>query len=87
MSSKNKLIIRCVVACINANGEPDFFFVKIGKESPATDDSLVIDKAIEIAEENGYESYGRLVYTPGDRAFKAFARNAFDWKNATLVWI
>jgi hypothetical protein len=87
MSSTNKLIVRCVVACLNSNGEPDFFFVKVGKESPDTDDSLVTDKAIEIAEDNGYECYGSLVYTPDESAFKAFTEHAFVWETATLVWI
>jgi hypothetical protein len=86
MLSKNK-ITRCIVACLNSNGEPDLFYVKIGRNSIDTDYNLVIDKAIEVAENNGYDCCGRLVFTQCDNAFSAFSRKYSNWKNTSLYII
>lgn len=81
-----KQIVKCVVACFNSNGEPDFYFVKIKLTPEQFESGDHHKKADEYTLSEGYETCG-LVYDQEDFAFTAFSRRAFDWKNATIVEI
>ena len=81
-----KQIVKCVVACLDSNGSPDFYFVKIKLTSDQFESGDHYKKADEYAGSEGYETFG-LVYDENDYSFSAFSRKAFDWKNATIVEI
>jgi len=77
--------IRCVVAAINSNGDPDFYFVKVKATEEQINNGDHYDAARESAEDEGYEAL--LTYDQNDYGWKAFSRNAFDWKTAPVVTI
>ena len=68
--------VRCVVACHDANGEPNFFFcvVKISEEE--YENGVHYDMAAEAAEADGYEG-PFVIYDendpPGEWLFAHFA--------------
>lgn len=59
-------IVRCAVACINSNGEPDLFFCKVICSQEEIENGVHYTKAKQKAEEDGYESY--LAYDEFDVA-------------------
>lgn len=47
--------IRCVVACCNASGSPDFFPVKVTCDQNQYENGYHYDLAIEAARESNYQ--------------------------------
>lgn len=74
--------VKCVVACHNASGEPDLFFVKVS----CSDDEYSIGDHYEKAEgaacEQGYS--GPMVVFDENDGPKALFK-LFDWKTASVV--
>ena len=81
----NKQIIKCVVACINSNGEPDFFFVKISGTEDQINDGYHYDMAKKYCNSEGYESH--LAYDENDCGFTTCFENSFVWESASIVEI
>jgi hypothetical protein len=71
---------KMVVAAINANGEPDFFFCKVRCNAEQYDDGEHYVRAERAATDEGYEP--RLSFDENDAAGKAVIRH-FAWKTAT----
>lgn len=63
-------MIRHIVACTNANGEPDLFFC-LAENAP---------HAIRLANEEGYEQ-PYVVFDEEDRCFKNGLENLFQWES------
>ena len=61
-----------VIACTNANGEPDFYFCLATCE----------EDAVTKAEEEGYEK-PFVVFGEGDRCFRRGLENLFVWESLT----
>ena len=57
--------VKCVVACRNANGEPDFFPCTVNASQEQYDEGEHYDEAEQIAAEQGYEK-PFLVYDEND---------------------
>lgn len=81
----NKQIIKCVVACVNSNGEPDFFFVKISGTEEQINDGNHYEKAKTFCDSEGYESF--LAYDENDCCFQTCFENSFAWESASIVEI
>lgn len=75
--------VKCMVSCRNADGEPDFHFVKVNctKEQYNNGDHYTAAKYSAIKE--GYEDIG-LVYDENDSAGKALTQ-LFEWKSASII--
>lgn len=73
--------IKCVVSCINSNGESDFHPVIIECTQDFVDDGAHCQKAKEHAEDAGYEAF--LVYDEHDSAW--IFDNHFLWDNPKQV--
>ena len=75
---------KLIVACLNANGEPDFYFCKVrctGEQyNSAEHYVLAEDKAIEA----GYEP--RLAFDEKDAGGKAILKH-FVWKSASTFTV
>jgi hypothetical protein len=70
--------VRCVVACRNANGEPDLFFCKIHCTTEQYIRGNHYTRAKLVAEEEGYEP--KLVWDEFDPAFTAMSNvNQVVW--------
>jgi len=78
------MIIRCVVSALNANGEPDLYFVKVNCSENQVSESKHYAVAKEQAEQEGFEAY--LVYDEKDRAGQALMP-LFAWDNASEVTV
>lgn len=76
--------IKCIVAGINSNGEPDFFFVKVGGTAEQIEEGQHYDTAKDEAAEQGYEP--ALVFDENDPAGKAIL-NSFVWESASTITI
>jgi hypothetical protein len=76
------ITIRCVVAGLNSNGSPDFYFVRVRLTEEEYNEGAHYEAAKNDAEENGYEAY--LAYDERDVA-GAKLIDLFDWKTAGLV--
>lgn len=76
-------IAKLVVACANANGEPDFFFVKCIGDEQAFDDGDVHGFARREAEREGYEGTD-LVYDEAGPYASSFM-DLFEWDTATAL--
>ncbi len=74
--------IRCIVACENALGAPDLFFVKVRATDEQYSNGEHYDVAAATAEVEGYAS--RIVYDEFDSAGKAMLK-LFKWKTASVV--
>ena len=82
---QNKLMdktIKMIVACTNASGEPDLFFFKLKTNDEYIESMLAVDRARQIAEDEGYEG-PYVVYDETDRAGKAML-DKFVWESATV---
>ena len=78
-------VIRCIVTCTNANGEPDLFFVKVQCTKKDIEHGQHYDAAREAACQAGYEAnIGSLVYDEDNAAGKTLA-SLFYWSNANTV--
>lgn len=76
------MIIKCVIACHNANGEPDFYFCKVECSQSDYELGIHYDMAIEEAVDNGYE----LPFVAFDENEKPnWLFDHFVWESATIV--
>lgn len=84
----NKITIRCVVACFNEEGEPDFFFVKLRATPEQIEHRLHWVAADDAANRAGYATcpFGSPVYCEGEfPGFKEGLENLFAWDSADTV--
>lgn len=76
------MTVRCVVAAINGDGDPDLYFVKVN----CTEDQYLLgihyDAAEFAADREGYEAC--LAYDEHDSAGKAMMA-LFDWNTASEI--
>jgi hypothetical protein len=75
------MIVKCVVACHNAQGEPDFFFVKIQCSEDEYESGTHYERAKIIAIEEGYEGEF-VVFDESDGPLWLFQK--FNWKSASV---
>lgn len=76
-------ILRIVVAATNANGEPDFFFLKVKCTPNQYDNGDHYEAALDKAEEEDYEG-PFVVFDENDSAGKAIMSH-FAWQSAEVV--
>ena len=81
MSDATK-IIRCIVAAINPNGEPDLYFVKVRCTEEDIDNGYHYATARNEAERNGYEP--KMAMDENDAAGRAVL-DKFEWDTASVV--
>jgi hypothetical protein len=74
--------IRCIVAAIDANGEPSLFFVIINGTTSQFARGQHYHEAIEYANKCGYE--GKLAFDEYDTDGKAML-GLFIWQSATVI--
>lgn len=78
------MIIKCVVACFNAGGEPDFYFCKVECADAEYDVGAHYETAEEFAYDEGYS--GPMVsYDENDGPDWLFEH--FEWDSADLAHI
>ena len=75
--------VKCVVAAINSNGSPDLFLVQVECTHDEFNDGLHYDKAINLAELEGYEP--KLVIDEHDDGFDLINTEVIDWDGAPEV--
>jgi hypothetical protein len=75
--------IKMAVAGYNANGEPDFFFVKVECTEEQRGDGAHYHAAYQEAFENGYEG-PYVAFDEDDPGFRAL-KDAFVWESATVI--
>jgi len=76
------MIVRCVVAAVNSNGEPDLYFVKVVCTQEQFDNGAHYEAALQSAEDEGFDpalAYDEQDYA-GDRMMGLFV-----WSSATSV--
>ena len=77
--------IKCIVACHNANGDPDLFFVKVEATQEQIDNDEHYDRAREEAELCGYDAcITSVTFDENDSAGKAML-DMFYWNTASIV--
>jgi len=74
--------IKCVVACHNASGEPDLFFVKVACSQEEYDYGDHYEKAEDEATQQGY-SGSMVVFDENDGPSGLFG--LFVWDSAGVV--
>lgn len=74
--------IKVMVAVVDANGEPDFFFCKVNCNESEINDGEHYEAARALATDEGHEV--RLVYDQTDRGGKAI-EHVFEWDSASVV--
>ena len=74
--------IKCVVACHNASGEPDLYFVKVSCSKDEYGNGEHYEKAEASAYQNGYEG-SMVVFDENDGPKALF--ELFKWESASLV--
>lgn len=75
------MIVKCAVACHNASGAPDFFFVKIKCTEEEYQEGTHYEFARAIAKEMGYEGEF-VVFDESDGPNWLFTR--FYWEKAQV---
>lgn len=75
-------IIRCVVAGFNANGEPDFWFIRVEATVLEIEEGIHYIAAENHAENNAFDA--AVVYDEDNAAGKQLMP-LVDWKNVSLV--
>jgi hypothetical protein len=76
--------IRCIVACINSNGEPDLFFVKVKGTEEQINNGEHYTTAKEAADAEGYDPV--LTYDEECAAGRAMLA-LFEWDTASTIEI
>jgi len=77
--------IKCIVACINANGESDLFFVKVSCNLEEYKNGEHYFQAEEKAEKEGYEK-PMVSFSENDAAGRAMIKsNLFVWESASTI--
>ena len=80
------MIKRMIVACqSNANGEPDFFFCKVGCSQEEYEAGAHYQRAIQSARLNDYE--GPFVAFDEDDAGGRIMLIHFEWDSATIYTV
>lgn len=74
--------LRMMIACVNANGESDFFFLKVGADKNQIENGDHYNFAEAIAEEQGYE-HPMVSFDEKDSAGKAILEH-FVWDSASM---
>lgn len=74
--------INVVVAAINAQGSPDFYFVRVNCDSDQIDEGKHYDAAMKSAENEGYEP--KLAFDEFDDGFYALDEH-FEWDTASVI--
>jgi hypothetical protein len=74
--------IRCVVACTNASGEPDFYFCKVRCSPEDIDNGHHYDLAEERATQEGYGG-SMVVFDENDGS--SFLFDHFSWESASVI--
>lgn len=74
--------VRCVLACINANGEPDFAFVNVWCSSDQYDDGEHYEAAKAWAKDN---YYGGPFVVFDEIDGPDFLFDHFVWKSASII--
>lgn len=77
-------VVRCIIAALNGNGEPDLFFVKVECSEAQYNDGAHYEAAKKAAAADGYEP--RMAFDESDSGGKAMLP-LFTWETATLVTI
>lgn len=75
-------IVKCIVAGVNANGEPDLYFVKVQCSEAEYGEGHHYNKAKESAEGEGYEPC--LAFDEHDVAGNAMLI-LFNWDTASII--
>jgi hypothetical protein len=78
------MIIKCIVAAQNSNGESDFYFVKVDCTQEQYDNGEHYSAACDKAEEEGYDAF--LAYDENDVGGKAIL-DKFAWDSAITIKI
>jgi len=76
------MIVKCVAACFNAEGSPDFYFCKVKLHADEYNNSDHYDLAVEAAVEAGY-SPPIIVFDENDGPNFLFEH--FVWDSADTV--
>ncbi|NDD54932.1 hypothetical protein EBZ39_13890 [bacterium] len=76
------MTVRCVVACRNAEGTPDFYFCRVECTEKQYDVGMHYDVAEEQARDEGYEG-PMVVYDENDGP--EFLFEHFTWESASVV--
>lgn len=74
--------IKCVVACHNAGGEPDLYFVVVSSSEGEYDNGEHYEKAEAAAYQQGY-SGPMVVFDENDGPSALFG--LFEWQTASTV--
>ena len=75
---------KCIVACINSNGEPDLYFCIVECTEEQYNNGEHYDRANGQCDEDGYDSL--LAYDENDSAGKAMLP-LFEWDSASILEI
>jgi hypothetical protein len=75
---------KCIVACVNSNGEPDLYFIVIECKENQYENGEHYRAAKAQCEEDGYEAY--LAYDEKDSAGKSMLP-LFVWESANILSI
>lgn len=75
------MTIKCVVACTNANGGPDLYFVKVKCKQSEYDEGEHYEMAKESAKLEGYEG-PFVVFDEIDGPTALF--DLFEWSSASV---
>ena len=78
------MIINCIVACRNSNGEPDLFFVKVDCTSDQYNNGEHYDAAKKQAELEGYEA-PFVAFDDCDSAGRAMLPLCAYWDTTEIV--
>ena len=76
------MIIRCMVAAVNSNGESDFYFVKVECTNEQYELGEHYDTVAKKAEDEGYEP--KLVFDENEYAGQAILDH-FSWDTAETI--
>ena len=74
--------IKCIVAAINANGEPDLYFVKVSCTESEYENGVHYDLAKREAKKEGFDPV--LAYDELDSAGRAML-GLFEWGSASVI--
>ena len=77
-----KTQIKCIVSCINSNGESDLYFCIVRGSASDIEDGEHYSVAKTQCEKDGYEAF--LAYDENDSAGSAMLP-LFNWESATVV--
>ncbi len=80
----DRLVVKCIVACINAGGEPDFFFCLIDCTPAQYDEGYHYDAAKTAAKDHDYGG-AMVVYDENDGPKFLFDHFAQKWSAPIVI--